>query len=333
MACMKRSASTAVAIGISTAVLASVVVAQSLSIYDIQYTTNPTGDSNYNGSVIDCTGGICVGKFEGNRPRLILQDPNYPDGWGGIQTKDWIYPYDMFNDVRIGDWVELTNMLVEEHVGTTFLQRQSAYNPGYNIVSQGNPLPPWLEVTVAQIPAPVYDPNNPNGPGWYVENHDAELYESMLLEVRCVTETAKDWGAKVDIYSLEDADENVCWATDYMNEDVGPWDYHPLTFETGKHFCAIRGVFEQYTRLEEQWDYYQLVTLWGGDVGLCGDLNCDGSVNSLDVDPFVLALTDEEGYHSAHPECNYHVADVNCDGGINSLDVDPFVDLLAKQPN
>ena len=72
------------------------------------------------------------------------------------------------------------------------------------------------------------------------------------------------------------------------------------------------------------------MTLTWGDVGLCGDLNCDGSINSLDIDPFVLALADEEDYHSAYPECNYHVADVNCDGSVNSLDIDPFVELLAK---
>ena len=218
---MKRSANAAVVISVSTSVLASVAVAQSLSIHDIQFTTNPTGDSDYNGTVVDCRGGICVGKYGGYRPRLILQDPNYPDGWGGIQTKDWIYPYDMFNDVQIGDWVEMSNMLVEDHRGTTFLQRQSAYNPVYNIVSQGNPLPPWLEVTVDQVPAPLYDLNNPNGAGWYVENHDAEIYESMLLEVRCVTETGNGFGKAVDNYNLKDADENDCWATDYMNEAVG----------------------------------------------------------------------------------------------------------------
>ena len=330
MVCLKRSANAAVVITIIAVVLASVAVAQPLSIYDIQYTTNLTGDSDHNGSVVECRGGICVGKYGGYRPRLILQDPNYPDGWGGIQAKDWIYPYDMFNEVQIGDWVEMSNMLVEDHRGTTFLQRQSTYNPAYNIVSQGNPLPPWLDVTVDRIPAPLYDPGNPNGAGWYVENHDAEIYESMLLEVRCVTETENGFGKAVDNYNLQDADENNCWVTDYMNEAVGPWDYHPLTEEPGKHFCAIRGVLEQYTRLEEQWDYYQLVTLWDGDVGLCGDLNCDGSVNSLDIDPFVLALADEEGYHSTYPECNYHVADINCDGSVNSLDIDPFVELLAK---
>ena len=59
------------------------------------------------------------------------------------------------------------------------------------------------------------------------------------------------------------------------------------------------------------------------------DLNCDGSVNSLDVDPFVLALTDPNGYGSAYPGCNVYNADCDEDGSVNSLDIDPFVEVLT----
>jgi hypothetical protein len=50
----------------------------------------------------------------------------------------------------------------------------------------------------------------------------------------------------------------------------------------------------------------------------CGwpDINLDGGINGLDVDPFVdLLLT---GTYQLE-------ADMNCDGAINGLDVDPFV--------
>ena len=60
-----------------------------------------------------------------------------------------------------------------------------------------------------------------------------------------------------------------------------------------------------------------------------GDLNCDGAINSLDVDPFVLALTDPNNYLTAYPDCHLEYADTNGDGSINSLDIDPFVDLLT----
>ena len=62
---------------------------------------------------------------------------------------------------------------------------------------------------------------------------------------------------------------------------------------------------------------------------ILGDLNCDGSINSLDVDPFVLAMTEPGEYGVQHPECDIYNADCNSDGSINSLDVDPFVGLLT----
>ncbi len=60
-----------------------------------------------------------------------------------------------------------------------------------------------------------------------------------------------------------------------------------------------------------------------------GDLNCDGAVNAFDIDPFVLALTDPEGYVTAFPACDLMLADINGDGLVNAFDIDPFVLLLA----
>jgi hypothetical protein len=60
-----------------------------------------------------------------------------------------------------------------------------------------------------------------------------------------------------------------------------------------------------------------------------GDLNCDGLLNAFDIDPFVPALTNPEGYASAWPDCDYMLADVNGDGAVNIFDIDPFVLLLT----
>ncbi len=66
-----------------------------------------------------------------------------------------------------------------------------------------------------------------------------------------------------------------------------------------------------------------------------GDLNCDGVVNSFDIDPFVLALTsaiDEPpfvGYLAVYPDCDPRLADVNGDGLVNVFDIDPFVAALT----
>jgi hypothetical protein len=275
---MNRAAS-AVAIAVVVAALAPDAAAQALSIYEIQYTDDPNGTSPYDGFVVDCAGGICVAKFPGYRPRLVLQDPNDPDEWGAIQVKDWISPFDMFNEVQIGDWVEFTNMLVEDFRGTTMLQRQTAYDPEYAILSQANPLPPVLMVSVADIPAPLYDPNDD---GWYVGNHAAEKYESMRLLVRDVTVTEMDLGKAVDNYNLQDADGANCWASDYMNEEVEPSDYHRFV-SVGQHFCGVSGVFEQYTNYSTGWDYYQLLTLTSADLAICGDVDHDGDVDLADL--------------------------------------------------
>jgi hypothetical protein len=60
-----------------------------------------------------------------------------------------------------------------------------------------------------------------------------------------------------------------------------------------------------------------------------GDLNCDGSVNAFDIDPFVLALTSPEGYAASFPDCDRMLADCNGDGAVNAFDIDPFVLLLV----
>lgn len=53
---------------------------------------------------------------------------------------------------------------------------------------------------------------------------------------------------------------------------------------------------------------------------LLGDVNLDGAVNLLDVDPFIDRLS--TGTFQAE-------ADINQDGQVNLLDVGPFIELLA----
>ncbi|HUU85881.1 MAG TPA: hypothetical protein VM243_20475, partial [Phycisphaerae bacterium] len=253
---------------------------QAPTICDIQYTTNADGSSVYDGQVIDCAGGIVVGKYLGNRPRIFLQDPDCPvvladpdcpDGWGGIQVKDWTWPYQLYNAVQIGDWVELTNVRVEEYVGVTFLQWQPENSPGFTRFP-GYLLPPVIPVALDDIPAPIGYPED----RWCVENHDAECYESMRLVVRDVTVAEMDLGKARDNYVLADSGTHGVWAADYMNGDKVLWeDYHPYV-ETGRHFCAVAGLFEQYT--SGRYDYYQLVTLHSDDLAVCGDGDSDGDV-------------------------------------------------------
>jgi hypothetical protein len=60
-----------------------------------------------------------------------------------------------------------------------------------------------------------------------------------------------------------------------------------------------------------------------------GDLNCDGAINTFDIDPFVLALTDPAAYAGEFPLCSYLLADINGDSSVNAFDIDLFVLVLT----
>ncbi|MFO7899750.1 MAG: PEP-CTERM sorting domain-containing protein [Planctomycetota bacterium] len=247
--------------------------ATALSIYDVQYVdlaVDPAGNSPYDGQVIDCDGGIVVHKFPGWKPKLTLQDPSHPDGWGGIAIKDWTAGKDLFNAVAVGDRVSFTGVTVEEYRGNTLLRFEPG--SGYTVASHGNPLPPVRSVGLNEIAAPV----ETAGGDWLVTDHSAEPYEAMRLRIADVTVTAMDLGKAEDNYNLHGAGD--VWAADYMNVDaVG--DYHPLV-STGQHFDRVTGILEQYTKLNYGWDYYQLLTTNSDDL----------VVNAVVPEPTALAL-------------------------------------------
>jgi hypothetical protein len=63
-----------------------------------------------------------------------------------------------------------------------------------------------------------------------------------------------------------------------------------------------------------------------------GDLNCDGSVNFGDINPFVLYLSNYTGWSNAYPGCDPKNGDINCDGTYGQAsfgDINPFVALLT----
>lgn len=63
---------------------------------------------------------------------------------------------------------------------------------------------------------------------------------------------------------------------------------------------------------------------------LLGDLNCDGSLDSLDIEAFVLALVDPTAYAAAYPDCDAMLGDVSGDGALDLVDVAPFAALLLQ---
>jgi len=66
---------------------------------------------------------------------------------------------------------------------------------------------------------------------------------------------------------------------------------------------------------------------------LPGDLNCDGTVDFGDINPFVLYLSDFAAWQAAHPGCPATNGDINGDGLYpNFGDINPFVSLLTAGP-
>jgi hypothetical protein len=60
-----------------------------------------------------------------------------------------------------------------------------------------------------------------------------------------------------------------------------------------------------------------------------GDLNCDGAIDTADIDGFVLALVDPAHYAAMFPHCDYMLADCNGDGAVDTADIDSFVMLIV----
>jgi hypothetical protein len=60
-----------------------------------------------------------------------------------------------------------------------------------------------------------------------------------------------------------------------------------------------------------------------------GDTNCNGAVDFDDINPFVLAISNPEGYQLAFPGCPLSNSDCNFDGEVDFDDINPFVGLLA----
>ena len=260
--------------------------AAELSIYEIQYTTDANGTSPHDGIIVDCLGGIVTHIPPTGRPRLIIQDPNYPDGWSAVQVKD-LFSTGIFADVNVGDWISLTNVEVEDNKGTTFLQFIEDNNAGFTIVSRNNPLPKPLIVTVDQIAAPIEGLDS-----WLVADYSAEKYEAMLIKVINVNIKDTGYGKAYDNYVLSgNADPNlICWASDYMNAGKEKsLIYHP-NIEQGRNFCGVTGVLEQYTGEQDGifYDYYQLLTTSTGDftVEQIADLDGDCDVDFLDFGIF-----------------------------------------------
>ncbi len=97
---------------------------------------------------------------------------------------------------------------------------------------------------------------------------------------------------------------------------------------------------KNYNGLWSNYPYFPSGTIIGSDMerGLfvlkldslfsSGDLNCDGLIDAFDIEPFITALVDPNGYPGAYPNCDIELADINGDGTIDGFDIEPFIALI-----
>ncbi|MFH1749098.1 MAG: dockerin type I domain-containing protein [Planctomycetota bacterium] len=87
---------------------------------------------------------------------------------------------------------------------------------------------------------------------------------------------------------------------------------------------AVHVIYEEgdYGRGTDKDAFY--VASWG-----LGDMNCDGNINSYDIDGFICALSPQCDYEGLYPDCYRTLADCNGDGDVNSYDIDTFIALVG----
>jgi len=230
-----------------------------LSIYEVQHNTTDGDASVYNGQIQSVLGGIVTHTWHGFQDRIYLQDPNQADGWGAIVVKDSTPTRELYSSVSVGDWVTLSEVYVEEYRGTTFLQYKTVtdgggnvLNPnlGFEVTSVGNPVPASVVLTAAELVVPV-------------DHAASEPWESVIVTLEDVVIGQKDLGKAADNYQLLQGSD-VAWGTDYLNLEAGGL-YHPY-IQTGVHLESITGIVEQYTKLSDGWDYYQVMTRCTADI-------------------------------------------------------------------
>jgi DNA/RNA endonuclease YhcR with UshA esterase domain len=115
------------------------------SIYDIQYTTDISGDSPENGNVVT-TSGIVTGviAFGGDADRFFIQDGD--GAWNGI------YVYENGYTVALGDSVDVTGT-VTEYFGLTEISSVT----NVTVVSSGNAQPTPVAISTGDAAQEQYE--------------------------------------------------------------------------------------------------------------------------------------------------------------------------------
>ncbi len=187
---------------------ASLAAQQAVTIRDIQYTTDPSGDSPLVGQTVTFEG--IVTATASNYPPFnggfLVQDSSGP--WHGV----YVYLNHMTVQVSVGDSVRVTGE-VSEYYGLTEVTIGSESD--VEILASNRPVPPPVRVTTAQI----------------ANDSATEPYECVLVEVRNAVVTNDNLG-----YGQWEIDDGSGPA---IVDDAYPYNYTPTVNDT---LIVLRGV-------------------------------------------------------------------------------------------
>ncbi len=161
----------------------------SLTIYDIQYTTDPSGNSPYVDSVVTVQGIATVSQAVFAAREYFIQDGEGP--WNGIM----IYDTDTTRGIKEGDLLKVTGT-VSEYYGKT----EIGYIDSLRVISQGN-----------ELPSP-----------YFVQTGDVdttEAYEGVL--VRCADVVVTDPNIGFGEWLIDDG-SGECRVDDQANYSYNP---------------------------------------------------------------------------------------------------------------
>lgn len=191
------------------------------TIYDIQYTTDPSGASPFEGTVATITAVVTADTVDfplTSGHRYYIQDTDDPYSTGGAWNG--IYLYNTTSDpaqvlAERGDEITIT-ATVTEYYGFTELSEITAFTNN----SSGNPLPTPVDVTCAQIKT---------------GGTNAEDYESCLVRLSNITVVNADLG--YGEWSVTDgASGDTC-----RIDDDGVYTYVPAV---GDHIDHLTGLLK-----------------------------------------------------------------------------------------
>lgn len=180
-------------------ILAKVVLSQ--TIYDIQYTTDPGGNSPYVGQVVTVTGVATVSQKVFSSTSYFIQDGEGP--WNGIM----IYDTDTTRNIEEGDLIQVTGE-VSEYYGKT----EIGYLDEVIVLAKDHALPRAYLVPTGQIDT-------------------TEAYEGVLI--RCADVVVTDPNIGYGEWLIDDG------SGECRVDDAAGYSYNPVLNDTILHIIGV----------------------------------------------------------------------------------------------